>query len=42
MKQTELYQAIADKVLEMMDKLGADWLRPLVIALRITADATMW
>ena len=28
MKQTELYQYVADKVLEMMDKLGADWLRP--------------
>ena len=28
MKQNELYQAIADKVLEMMDKLGTDWLRP--------------
>lgn len=28
MKQTELYQAIADKVLDMMEKLGTDWLRP--------------
>jgi antirestriction protein ArdC len=28
MKQNELYQAIADKVLEMMEKLGTDWLRP--------------
>jgi antirestriction protein ArdC len=28
MKQNELYQAIADKVLGMMEKLGTDWLRP--------------